>query len=181
MYNEKRIGAHEISLDDLLSGFKLHLIDKFKVAVESLEKKGVLVKKPKPGLMIYQSVPSFYDRNVAHFCKLIRENRNLHEALYDNDLEFENRVSDVIMTKLRDMYQRNKHKCLHDFSLKPSDSTVNGISGVVATLHFICPVDKHIFTIEFEIDDPCKLFKDSRSVLCSCGNYHWCSSSAKLS
>ncbi|MDR2846280.1 MAG: hypothetical protein LBV63_03260 [Candidatus Methanoplasma sp.] len=181
MYNGGRIGACEISDDDLLKGFRPHLGHKFKEAIEDLEKKGILVKKPKPGVMIYQSVPTFYTDDVVYIAKAIRENRDLHDTLQNDDLELEETTSDILTEKLHEIYKRNKHGCLSEYSLRPSDNIAfDGKKGVVSTISFICPVTKHPLVVEFEILDPHDLYSNPRHILCDCGREHWCYASAKL-
>ena len=88
LYKDKRIGGREISEDDLIQGFPKEKLGDARKALKSLERKGIIVKKPKPGVKIYQTPPDFFTNpSVTFFIEKIAEMEILRKSLIDPDLD----------------------------------------------------------------------------------------------
>jgi len=109
LYEGKRIGGREISEDDLVQGFPKDKLGKAREAVKALEKKEIIVKKPKPTAMIYQAPPDFFtDRTVMMFIKKITGGHALRDSLISETLVL-TKTSEALKTFVNKMLSSNRN------------------------------------------------------------------------
>lgn len=163
-------GGKEISEDDLIQSIPVDKIDKMKDAVKSLKKQKVIVKKPKPGIEILQVTPEKYTSTMKKFSSMIREKKDLSQALIDEDVKFL-KVSDTLCLLI--------HKyCKSPYQIKPSlKITSNNESqieelGVILTIDVNCPNSYRINKVTFEIISANEIFSKMETYVCKCGYEH---------
>jgi len=177
---DNRHGGKEISEKDLLQSMPPDKIGEFKKELYGLIKKQILVKKPKPTTIIYQSPLGFFDDTVAEFTDRIATDDELRRELMDNNVEFL-KVSEEIMEVLINTHSKRKKELGGNSVLYPSvNKTAEGDLGVIAKLEFICPNTKNKFFVEFEILSVEEIYQILEFVECDCGAVHSCSPSGRI-
>ncbi|UAL08228.1 MAG: hypothetical protein KRP56_02995 [Candidatus Methanogranum gryphiswaldense] len=171
-------GGKEISENDLLQSIPTHKYKKMKEAFKSLEQKGILVKKPKPTVIIYQVPTLVYTDTIKKFSLLIRDHNDLHNALVKEDIKFL-KISETISLIVA-------NHCKLPYDLKPSlKSTNNNESqteelGVILNVEFSCPYSHRKNKIEFEITSPEKIFSEIHIWKCDCKKEHICTAYGRI-
>jgi hypothetical protein len=180
LYSGGRMGGSEISENDLLQSFPSEKLGEAKNAVRSLERKQILVKKPKPNDIIYQAKPGFFanDPVVVCFIKKIIENRDLRVSLIDKTLEL-TRTSEVLMRVVADELIKNRKHIIDQRVEASEDIAFDGDLGVRISLTIKCPNNSR-FKIEYVAVEPHELRHLTFRSRCDCGLIHQCGAFGKV-
>jgi len=171
-------GGKEISEDDLGHGVPSHSLGKLREAIKGLEKRCILLIKPKPGMRICQVDPRVYSEPVKRFAELIRTNKDLFDMMLSEKVVFIKR-SDTIIRLIEDRY---KGKNAFQYTIRISDklSVLGEELGIVVTTIFHCPSGNSVKECEFEILDPRDLMCKTHIWDCECGSIHTCCAYGRL-
>jgi hypothetical protein len=171
-------GGKEISEKDLLQSIPTHECKKMKEAFKSLEQKSILLKKPKTNLTIFQVDPSVYTETIKKFSQMIRENKDLFEALKKENVKFL-KISNTLCLLV-------KQYCRLSYKIEPSlKSTTNNETqieelGIILTIEFNCPNSYRKNKIKFEIISPEEIFLKKEDWNCDCGFNHACNAIGQI-
>jgi len=178
LYEGRRIGGREISQDDLIQGFPKDKLGKAREAVKALEKKEILVKKPKPTARIYQAPPDFFtDRVVTKFIKKITEGHALRDSLINETLVL-TKTSEALKTFVNKMLSSNRNIIEQKITISERVA-FDGNMGLRVFLKVRCE-DGGCFEIEYDVVNPRDMNVLSFESDCTCGSVHYCSASGRI-
>lgn len=178
LHNGRRFGGKEISEEDLLQGFPKEKLKEAKRALKSLEKKRIIVKKPKPSITIYQTPPEFFTNPfVVFFIEKITENEMLRQSLVDKTIKF-TKVSETLMRIVSETFS-SKSNIIERRITASKKTAFDGDNGLVVFLKIRCPNDGH-FEINFDLTDPSDISKLIFESNCTCGSLHMCNAYGRV-
>jgi len=178
LYNGGRIGGCEISADDLPQGVPIDKIGKAKAAIKSLEKKQILVKKPKPTTIIYQTPTDFFSNSVAtSFLEKVTADEELRSCLINEKLEL-HLISETL-TKIVSRTLNHKNDVTGYVINASETKAFDGELGLNLVITFKCP-NGSSFDAEFEITHPIDVSALTSDIRCVCGYHHHCTASGMV-
>jgi len=178
LYTDKRIGGREISEDDLLQGLPKEKLREAKKAVKSLEKKGIIVKKPKPTVIIYQARPDFFTNPLAiEFINKITKNEILRKSLINKSLEF-TKISDSLM-KIVNNTLESKKNIIEKKITASEEIAFDGNRGLKVFLKIQCPKGG-FFEIWYNVVDPRDMNRLTFESHCTCRSSHTCTTYGRV-
>jgi len=178
LYNGERIGGREVSEDDLIQGLPKETLKEAKKAVKTLEKKGIIVKKPKPTTIIYQARPDFFTNSpVIAFINKITESESLRKSLINKSLEF-TKVSDLLKTIVNKSLT-SKSNILEKKISASKRVAFDGNRGLRVYIKAMCPKDG-FFEIEYDVVDPRDMSRLTFETSCSCHSFHTCRANGQV-
>jgi len=178
LYNDKRIGGREISEDDLMQGFPADKLMRANKAIKSLEKKRIIVKKPKPGIKIIQTPPDFFAVPIrVSFIRKITENEGLRRSLIDETLEL-TKMSEAL-TRIVDATLGSNRGIVEKRIASSEKIAYDGYLGLRVFIRARCQRGG-CFEIEFDVVDPRDMSDLYFKPHCSCGALHDCGASGRV-
>jgi len=178
LYNGERIGGREISEDDLIQALPKEKLREAKKAVKTLEKKRIIVKKPKPTTIIYQTRHDFFTSTpVVTFIKKITENEMLRKTLINESLEF-TKVSEPLMAIVNHALTSKRN--IHEKKIAASERIAyDGNRGLRIYIKAQCPKEG-FFEIEYDVVDPRDMSQLTFEIRCSCCSFHTCNAYGRV-
>ncbi|MCL2509679.1 MAG: hypothetical protein FWF07_01185 [Methanomassiliicoccaceae archaeon] len=172
LYKGGRIGGREISEDDLLQGFPKEKLGKARDAVITLEKKRIIVKKPKPTVVIYQARHDFFTNpSVIVFINKITESEMLRESLINESLEFK-KVSETLVRIVNNTLD-SKGNILEKKITASDKIAFDDNLGLKVNIKAQCPKGGS-FELEYHVVGPADMSKFTFKPPCTCCSIHVC-------